>query len=713
MSGEEGSLGEIRRALAGITRRLDALADAVGVAAAQPGALLDEPTRVRLAPLHSLLAIGLETTAPQACLLAVDRAITHAQADCAAILRSGQDGTLETVAQRGFRLPLAPQADEGIVGRSFRTGEIVQAAPGMGGPDGLLDIHGLGCALVVPIHDAAGSPAAVLLAGRRRPVPFDPDAVGALVLVADRVAGVLAPHSVEAADGAIPSTVFASLDLARTARTVASEAGARLDAGVVAVLVPDGDGLLLAGGVGLPVAAPPPSWVPPLASVAASRRPWAARAAEEADPELARWLGTTPRAVLPLAVEDELVALLVVGAHDACETTLRPVLARDAALALRNARLHTESLRTLGDAPPSPQVPSGAGSAPLADMASLLAVVLGRLAVARDRVTDATVDRDLADAEEAAWRVAEAVRRVLGFPTGSDPHAAVPLDLAALVRETVRATEALWAGEEGAPALTLDLEPVPPIRGHPDELRQALQHFLKNAREAVDGRSSIVVQLRWDGATRVELTVADRGPGMDDATRSRAGEPFFTTKGPGRLGVGLAVAAAVAARHHGEIEIESAPGRGTRVHLRLPTAAGARTSPPRPPPIGRRNARVLVVEDERPVREMLVQGLAREGYAVSAANDVGEALALLGQEPVDVVVTDLVLPGGSGLEIARTVKRARPSTAVILVTGWPGRVDPETLKSHGVDAMIEKPVGLDALRASVATLVERVWTEPE
>jgi DNA-binding response OmpR family regulator len=73
-------------------------------------------------------------------------------------------------------------------------------------------------------------------------------------------------------------------------------------------------------------------------------------------------------------------------------------------------------------------------------------------------------------------------------------------------------------------------------------------------------------------------------------------------------------------------------------------------------------------------------------------------------------VTDLVLPGGSGLEIARTVKRTHPGTPVILVTGWPGRIDPETLTHHGIDAVVEKPVGLDTLRATVATLIERVST---
>ena len=194
---------------------------------------------------------------------------------------------------------------------------------------------------------------------------------------------------------------------------------------------------------------------------------------------------------------------------------------------------------------------------------------------------------------------------------------------------------------------------------------------------------------------------------MDEATRARAGEPFFTTKGPGRLGVGLAVARAMAQRHRGALDLETAPGQGTTVRLRLPTAGG-----PEPPPIpaervSRPRRRVLVVDDEKAIRETLAQALEQDGYEVDAAGDVGDAVALLGRIQVDVVVTDLVMPGGSGLEVARMVKRTHPGTPVILVTGWPGRVDPETLRSHGIDAIVEKPVGLDTLRTTVASLIER------
>jgi two-component system response regulator PhoP len=139
----------------------------------------------------------------------------------------------------------------------------------------------------------------------------------------------------------------------------------------------------------------------------------------------------------------------------------------------------------------------------------------------------------------------------------------------------------------------------------------------------------------------------------------------------------------------------------------LPTAAGAVTGRPRAEGAPRGTLRLLVVEDEAPVRETLVRGLEQDGYAVRAAGDVGEAVALLGKEAFDLVVTDLVLPGGSGFEVARTSKRARPGTPVILVSGWPGRLDPETFGGHGIDAVVEKPVGLDTLRATVAALLER------
>jgi signal transduction histidine kinase len=716
VSDDEGSLGDIRKTLAGITRRLDRLADAVGVAAAgaAPGVLLDEPTRAHLAGLESLLAIGRGTTPGATCLLGIDRALTQTRADCAAIVRLTGESSLQVVAERGFRLPLEPQAHEGILGRALDTDEAVQAGPRLGGPDALLDAHGLEAALAIPIPGPRGAPAGALLVGRRRNVPFEPDAVGALLVVADRLAGAVGAPAPGHPEPGIPPDLFASLDPARTARAVAGEAAARLEAEAAAVLLPDGEGFAVAGSAGAPDDAPGPgpTSTSTLRAVAATRRPWVPAPDEPADLGLTRCLGTTPRAVLPLSIDDGLVALLAVGSSTGCGTTLAEPFARAAAFALRNARVHAESRHTVADPPLPPRVAAGAGLATLGDIASLLALVLGRLASIRDRGVHPEAARDLDDAEEAAWRVAEAVRRLLGFAPGLRPDAAAPRDFAELVAESVREAEALWLSDGTGPPVTLDLEAVPPVRVHPEELRQVLHHLLQNAREAGQGAEPVGVRLRWDGATHVELAVVDRGRGMDPGRRARAAEPFFTTKGPGRLGVGLAVTEAMAARYGGALDIESAPGRGTTVRLRLPTAAGARAGERRADTVPSGHRRVLVVDDEESVRETLVQGLRRDGYDVHATADVGEAVALLGRECVDVVVTDLVLPGGSGLEVARTVKRMRPGTRVILLTGWPGRVDPQTLESHGIDAVVEKPVGLDALRATVAMLVGRAPAPP-
>jgi len=427
------------------------------------------------------------------------------------------------------------------------------------------------------------------------------------------------------------------------------------------------------------------------------------------DSDLARWLGSPPRAVLPLSTDDGVVALLAVAGSGSCGTVLSPGFQHAAALALRNARLHAESLRALAQPAPSAPATPDPPQAPLVDMASLLAVVLGRLATARERTTDPSAMRDLSDAEEAAWRVAEAVRRVLGFVPGSGSTPAVPVDLVALVRDTVQATEALWAHAGHGRAVSLDLEPVPPLRVHADEFRQVLRHLLDNAREASpEGRDGVItVRLRWDGGSRVEVSVTDRGHGMDAATRARAGELFFTTKGLGRLGVGLAVAQTMAQRHRGALELSTAPGQGTTVSLHLPTAGALHSPPITTGPASRPRRRILVIDDDEAIRETLAQALEDAGYQVDATGDVGDAVALLGRIRVDVVVTDLVLPGGSGLEVARAAKRTHPDTPVILITGWPGRVDPETLGSQGIDAIVEKPVGLDTLRSTVASLIAR------
>jgi CheY-like chemotaxis protein len=182
---------------------------------------------------------------------------------------------------------------------------------------------------------------------------------------------------------------------------------------------------------------------------------------------------------------------------------------------------------------------------------------------------------------------------------------------------------------------------------------------------------------------------------MDEAVRGRALEPFFTTRGPGRLGLGLAVVHAIVTRHEGTLDLTSAPGRGTTVCVVLPPASATRGAPVPGP------TRVLVIEDDAAIREALVALLRDRGYIALAAADGPAGLAVVEREPVDVVFTDLAVAQVSGFDVARAVKRLRPGTPVVLVTGWPGRLDEADVAGSGIDRVIEKPVGAAEMLAAL------------
>ena len=199
-------------------------------------------------------------------------------------------------------------------------------------------------------------------------------------------------------------------------------------------------------------------------------------------------------------------------------------------------------------------------------------------------------------------------------------------------------------------------------------------------------------------------------------------DPFFTTRAPARMGLGLTMVRSAVTRCGGRVDVgPGAGGRGTAVRVWLPApsgavpasgpratetpagpAEGARPAPARQEPgsipalgaVARREARasILVLEDEEPVRAMLVQALTEAGHEVHAAPDGPSGLAKIEHgSSFEVVLTDLALPQRSGLAVARSVKRASPRTRVVLITGWGHLLDPERLREHGVDLMLVKP----------------------
>jgi two-component system, cell cycle sensor histidine kinase and response regulator CckA len=281
-----------------------------------------------------------------------------------------------------------------------------------------------------------------------------------------------------------------------------------------------------------------------------------------------------------------------------------------------------------------------------------------------------------------------------------------PVDPNQVVRSAARLLRSL-VGERHT--LRVDCAPEPrTVLADPGQIEHAVVNLVLNARDAMPaggeiGLETSLVDVTGDDAPEglaagryVVLAVSDTGVGMDDETRARAFEPFFTTKPAGAgSGLGLSTAYGVATQSGGTIVAESEAGRGSTVALYLPWAprlqavgetesAGA---------VASRHATVLVAEDRDVVRNLVVSVLEREGLHVLAAADGERALALAASHDgtIDLLLTDVVMPGLDGDELAERVHAQRPGTAVLFMSGYTEREAIRRGAADGDVAFIEKP----------------------
>ncbi len=334
------------------------------------------------------------------------------------------------------------------------------------------------------------------------------------------------------------------------------------------------------------------------------------------------------------------------------------------------------------------------------DFNNLLTVILSTADLMQEDLPpgDATC-RDLATLVEAAQRASALTRQLLTFGRRR-PGKAQHLELHPLLTDMSRLLRRL-IGEDVTLELRLEAR-FDHIEADPAQIEQVVMNLVLNAREAMPWGGTVVLETslgRPEGATRgppmFMLAVSDTGMGMDAATRARVFEPFFTTKAlQGGTGMGLATVYGIVQQLGGSVQVHSQPGQGARFEVFLPRSGVAEDEAQAE---AARRVTVLVVEDEPAIRRLVSRILGRRGYEVLVAPDGETGLRRFSErEDIDLVLTDIVMPGLDGVGLAQELRTRRPGLPVLFMSGYPGDNRPG-LDEEDLDLLIDKPFTPDQL----------------
>jgi signal transduction histidine kinase/ActR/RegA family two-component response regulator len=335
-----------------------------------------------------------------------------------------------------------------------------------------------------------------------------------------------------------------------------------------------------------------------------------------------------------------------------------------------------------------------------------------------------TMDHDLSQVSRGKLEVvqraiddaAHTVSRMKDFyRQGETQLALVPVRVEMLFQQVLDLTKSRWKDMPLERGLVIevrtDMAPaLPAVLGVESELREALINLVFNAVDALPDGGKVTLRAQARGQA-VQIDIADDGVGMDEATRQRCLEPFFTTKGERGTGLGLASVYGVVQRHGGELEVITAVGEGTCMRLTLAAAPIGVTAPTAPVqdvflgPAPR--MRVLLIDDDPILLRSLRDVLSNDGHVVEAAGDgaagvVAFRYALVEDKGFDVVITDLGMPKLDGRRVAAAIKEMSPTTPVFLLTGWGERLMAEEAPPPHIDRILSKPPKLRELRAALS-----------
>ncbi len=313
---------------------------------------------------------------------------------------------------------------------------------------------------------------------------------------------------------------------------------------------------------------------------------------------------------------------------------------------------------------------------------------------------------------QAACKAAATVRCLRKFYQPRNIGAQQQMDLNRVIDEALTMSRPRWRSQARAQDAEIKvvrkLDEIPPISGNEAELHELMSNLIFNAVDAMPAGGTLSVKTFHDDE-HVYMHVSDTGIGMSDDVRDHCLNPFFTTRKETGSGLGLSVAQGVVKRHNGEMLIDSAPNHGTTFEIRFPLLRGDDSSvsgdTESREAAETRPLRILVVEDDAVQATLLQQILKAENHTVDIAVDGSDGLAQAVAKTYDLVITDQSMPGISGSELARKLRRVRPEQRILLLTGF-GDIMHAAAEDDDecVDKVLSKPYQSEDLRREIRRL---------
>ncbi len=343
--------------------------------------------------------------------------------------------------------------------------------------------------------------------------------------------------------------------------------------------------------------------------------------------------------------------------------------------------------------------------------------ILGRAQlILRNSNDPAKIEAGLELIIKSAEDGAHIIRRIQDFARQRPSREFEVISIAELLKDACEMTRPRWeARSEFAPirfALHADCQAH--VKGDPVELREVLVNMIYNAIDAMPSGGEVRVSTQ-ENRERVVVLITDTGTGMGPEVKQRLFDPFFTTKGKAGTGMGLAVSFGIIRRHEGSIEVDSEPGRGTTFKISLPKVVPelpeANNTDPQNISVSpaEDKVRVLVVDDETHVREVLIEALEADGCEVVSAQSGEIALALYEQYEgkFDAVFTDIGMPDMNGWELVTEIRQRSKTMPIAIISGWADAISVQTRNAVKADWVVAKPFDINKISSIAQEIAQR------